>query len=102
MIRRPPRSTLFPYTTLFRSQTVEELDAPAVVVHQRGQAPADAQVELGLGILRVRVVHVITLLARHHLERELVVIAQEDAPLAGGRGGGGGGVDVDGGPAALP
>src|SRR2546422_4538592 len=26
MIRRPPRSTLFPYTTLFRSQ---ELSAPA-------------------------------------------------------------------------
>src|SRR5258708_13635247 len=24
MIRRPPRSTLFPYTTLFRSQVVEE------------------------------------------------------------------------------
>src|SRR3712207_8797833 len=24
MIRRPPRSTLFPYTTLFRSQTVYE------------------------------------------------------------------------------
>src|SRR3712207_8518349 len=23
MIRRPPRSTLFPYTTLFRSQTVK-------------------------------------------------------------------------------
>src|SRR3712207_8160929 len=23
MIRRPPRSTLFPYTTLFRSQTVQ-------------------------------------------------------------------------------
>src|SRR5437660_6315629 len=23
MIRRPPRSTLFPYTTLFRSQTTE-------------------------------------------------------------------------------
>src|SRR2546430_3819745 len=23
MIRRPPRSTLFPYTTLFRSQTLE-------------------------------------------------------------------------------
>src|SRR3712207_7395962 len=26
MIRRPPRSTLFPYTTLFRSHTREELD----------------------------------------------------------------------------
>src|SRR5258708_25393955 len=25
MIRRPPRSTLFPYTTLFRSQDVVEL-----------------------------------------------------------------------------
>src|SRR3712207_8748579 len=25
MIRRPPRSTLFPYTTLFRSQLVAEL-----------------------------------------------------------------------------
>src|SRR5258706_9139070 len=25
MIRRPPRSTLFPYTTLFRSQVVEAL-----------------------------------------------------------------------------
>src|SRR5438034_2217008 len=24
MIRRPPRSTLFPYTTLFRSETVED------------------------------------------------------------------------------
>src|SRR3712207_8428021 len=26
MIRRPPRSTLFPYTTLFRSQYVLEVD----------------------------------------------------------------------------
>src|SRR5258708_39207385 len=28
MIRRPPRSTLFPYTTLFRSPTVFERAAP--------------------------------------------------------------------------
>src|SRR5687768_18030500 len=27
MIRRPPRSTLFPYTTLFRSHTVAEIVA---------------------------------------------------------------------------
>src|SRR2546430_7527870 len=26
MIRRPPRSTLFPYTTLFRSREIEQLD----------------------------------------------------------------------------
>src|SRR3712207_9091624 len=31
MIRRPPRSTLFPYTTLFRSQGTAELDAEAAV-----------------------------------------------------------------------
>src|SRR3712207_7021554 len=28
MIRRPPRSTLFPYTTLFRSLLVARLDRP--------------------------------------------------------------------------
>src|SRR3989454_1962451 len=28
MIRRPPRSTLFPYTTLFRSEVLEEARAP--------------------------------------------------------------------------
>src|SRR2546427_8603914 len=28
MIRRPPRSTLFPYTTLFRSDVVDYLAAP--------------------------------------------------------------------------
>src|SRR5258707_15625796 len=29
MIRRPPRSTLFPYTTLFRSRSRARLAAPA-------------------------------------------------------------------------
>src|SRR5437762_10648176 len=28
MLRRPPRSTLFPYTTLFRSTDVEVFDVP--------------------------------------------------------------------------
>src|SRR2546430_11611486 len=30
MIRRPPRSTLFPYTTLFRSQWSRRLGSPLV------------------------------------------------------------------------
>src|SRR3712207_6722598 len=30
MIRRPPRSTLFPYTTLFRSQILDAMNIPAV------------------------------------------------------------------------
>src|SRR2546426_9088828 len=29
MIRRPPRSTLFPYTTLFRSDVLEQRAVPA-------------------------------------------------------------------------
>src|SRR3712207_9233411 len=32
MIRRPPRSTLFPYTTLFRSARVEERRVRAVLL----------------------------------------------------------------------
>src|SRR2546422_7800176 len=32
MIRRPPRSTLFPYTTLFRSRLVEYLAVGSCVV----------------------------------------------------------------------
>src|SRR4051794_41346972 len=38
MIRRPPRSTLFPYTTLFRSQARGELDrlGPATDVYGLG------------------------------------------------------------------
>src|SRR2546430_4135464 len=31
MIRRPPRSTLFPYTTLFRSRSEQEPDVRLVV-----------------------------------------------------------------------
>src|SRR3712207_6890152 len=30
MIRRPPRSTLFPYTTLFRSEGLAKADGPSV------------------------------------------------------------------------
>src|SRR5256885_4041285 len=41
MIRRPPRSTLFPYTTLFRSQRYQH--APA-----KGHRAANAQLALHL------------------------------------------------------
>src|SRR5438477_2415810 len=38
MIRRPPRSTLFPYTTLFRSrQAIEVVAGPTELVHQRAE-----------------------------------------------------------------
>src|SRR5438445_2254197 len=38
MIRRPPRSTLFPYTTLFRSFRKEVDDAASVLFEFRGFA----------------------------------------------------------------
>src|SRR3712207_7148596 len=38
MIRRPPRSTLFPYTTLFRSQAGAESRSPLAVVVLGGVA----------------------------------------------------------------
>src|SRR5256885_12558345 len=46
MIRRPPRSTLFPYTTLFRSDHFADL----VDVHQVGavHAPENIRVEVRL------------------------------------------------------
>src|SRR3712207_7261712 len=40
MIRRPPRSTLFPYTTLFRSRHRER---PRDGAAQRGQVAADPE-----------------------------------------------------------
>src|SRR3989449_8009244 len=62
MIRRPPRSTLFPYTTLFRSllhrdaEGADRLDPPAAGgkhEHARREAPAvempEQLVELVLG-----------------------------------------------------
>src|SRR5437870_13579394 len=39
MIRRPPRSTLFPYTTLFRSLLLEPRALPALSASEGGFAP---------------------------------------------------------------
>src|SRR2546430_12489631 len=38
MIRRPPRSTLFPYTTLFRSEEIERVERPAEEAGDDGRA----------------------------------------------------------------
>src|SRR3712207_8729047 len=35
MIRRPPRSTLFPYTTLFRSFEFVAVEVPQVGIHEQ-------------------------------------------------------------------
>src|SRR3712207_8756413 len=51
MIRRPPRSTLFPYTTLFRSsggQALGQVDLGGLVAHRREARPP--QVDLRRGV----------------------------------------------------
>src|SRR3712207_9327252 len=63
MIRRPPRSTLFPYTTLFRSEVA------VVGVRPRRHPAGDALVQL-------RGVHA-PLLARVALEEQLVELAPD-------------------------
>src|SRR4051812_49893504 len=40
MIRRPPRSTLFPYTTLFRSPGAQSPEAPPTLIHVDNDNPA--------------------------------------------------------------
>src|SRR3989442_6026174 len=45
MIRRPPRSTLFPYTTLFRS--LDEVDPLDVPDDRKGHGPRSAGLRVG-------------------------------------------------------
>src|SRR3712207_7420814 len=49
MIRRPPRSTLFPYTTLFRSS-----ERPTVSVHPQPKSVSGGGIARGRGDPRVR------------------------------------------------
>src|SRR3712207_8430877 len=60
MIRRPPRSTLFPYTTLFRSRREVEHDGrgdepghrdPGDVLAVAPGDPVHGRVEVGAGVL---------------------------------------------------
>src|SRR2546422_10113900 len=86
MIRRPPRSTLFPYTTLFRSND-------AVDAHPGGEVNAlaiDAVFALGLFAVRVDGVPVATeradqdivLLEEGGIRAPLGVVGQQTLPVA--------------------
>src|SRR3712207_8906464 len=58
MIRRPPRSTLFPYTTLFRSQAIERAEFAEQVIdlrrdvegHHRGREKTPHEIGIDAGI----------------------------------------------------
>src|SRR2546430_10374474 len=48
MIRRPPRSTLFPYTTLFRSPAISCASIPCAVPRRRETRPLQSVLSLRL------------------------------------------------------
>ena len=65
-----------------QQEGVEELGQAPVAVEQRRQATPDPHVTLHAGVLGVLGEEIVALLVAHLLERELVVVAQEDGPLA--------------------
>src|SRR2546428_1237513 len=53
MIRRPPRSTLFPYTTLFRSLSYTRITAPASGVVSKKTVELGQLVQAGQPLMSV-------------------------------------------------
>src|SRR5947209_12310689 len=56
MIRRPPRSTLFPYTTLFRSRSYgsRDLDSAMLLLPLTGCEPDRSRIEVTVKAIRKR------------------------------------------------
>src|SRR5947209_9957915 len=69
MIRRPPRSTLFPYTTLFRSEVKDIVAGLRRLVQLQGPRPA-AQ---GVGAVRRSEQHTSELQSRQYLVCRLLL-----------------------------
>ncbi len=65
-----------------QQQAGQQLDLAAVVVEQRRQAPSDAEIEPRPAVGGVGLPQIVALGVGHHLEGQLVVVAQEDRPLA--------------------
>src|SRR3712207_9133741 len=78
MIRRPPRSTLFPYTTLFRSE-----DQARVAAHFQGDANCIGILVLGVRVVAVPAVLPAILVLAVVLEGELAHAVQQRVGLAG-------------------
>ena len=57
------------------------MDSAAIVLHQRREAAADAEVDASLAVSSVGPPHVIAVLVRDHLQGQLVMIAKEQRPL---------------------
>src|SRR3712207_5307053 len=90
MIRRPPRSTLFPYTTLFRSDAEQVVDA--LVRYSRYPVPhallvdvADTMDRFGRLTLQNDPVHGLVLTSSDRAVLEEVIRSKRVAPMLGAR-----------------
>ena len=63
-------------------QAVQKFNAAAIIVHQRRQTPPDAEIDAHPGIGAVGQVHIVAFVFRDLLERQLVMVPQEQSPLA--------------------
>src|SRR5258707_9775179 len=85
MIRRPPRSTLFPYTTLFRSPGYEQVARP-----KRDAMNRDHRVQVGLAGQAERAIngrseeHTSELQSRQYLVCRLL-LEKKKTTVSGGR-----------------
>src|SRR6266496_4582053 len=73
MIRRPPRSTLFPYTTLFRSTAGAARLAAGVGVYADGEVDAGEHAGVGVGLAERVVAH----LRGHHHPAERLATGED-------------------------
>src|SRR3712207_8642714 len=78
MIRRPPRSTLFPYTTLFRSLVRVDPVSLQVLGADVGHAPILSEPGQLLPRARERRVHARDLAGREHVHRGVVHVVHVD------------------------
>ena len=66
-----------------QQEALQQFDLAPVILHQRCQAAADAEIDPGTAVGGVVVPQIVTFPVRHHFERQLVMVAQEHRPLAG-------------------
>jgi len=62
---------------------MEQFDALAVVAQQRREAATNTEIQTRLGVIGIDAVHVVALLVRDHFQRQFIVIAEKQGPLAG-------------------
>src|SRR2546422_10091883 len=80
MIRRPPRSTLFPYTTLFRSEAHHQYGA--ILVWLGRDEEANREQHLALALDPGRAVTFLDLAAWTHVRDTALAVALADSAVA--------------------